>query len=401
MELALLLARLLLAAVFLLAGVSKIGDAKGAIQTFRDFGIPKPLAAPLSVLLMMGEICVAIALIPIAFAWYGACGALALFLIFLLAIGIVMARGRNPECNCFGKLHSSPIGWKTLARNGLLAALAGWLVLRGPLKDGPSLWGHLVAAGENERKLFIIAGCAMCFLLFRAVRGRPAAQTATAVENAEMSWDDFWGSDSDDEAPKTPDESTASHQPPAAGEAAPARNGAPKPPPPKPPPPKPAPIDPALQKILEAGTGLPIGTPAPEFTLPNLAAQKASLQSLRAEGKPVCLVFASPHCDPCRALLPHLSRWMRDPNQAFNFVLITRGAPSQNAPKLDGLEASRVLLQREFEISNIYGVRSTPAAVLIGPDGRIQSQLAVGREDIQRLIFSPGKPSSVKAESDR
>jgi hypothetical protein len=52
------------------------------------------------------------------------------------------------------------------------------------------------------------------------------------------------------------------------------------------------------------------------------------------------------------------------------------------------VDGSRVLLQREFELSESYGVTATPAAVLVGPDGLIRSALAVGREDIEKLISS-------------
>ena len=49
-------------------------------------------------------------------------------MLFVVGIGVNLARGRNPECHCFGQLHSAPAGWKTLARTGALAAVAGLLV---------------------------------------------------------------------------------------------------------------------------------------------------------------------------------------------------------------------------------------------------------------------------------
>ncbi len=178
LELALLVARLLLAAVFLLAGIAKLSDPQGTIQGLHDFGLPWRLAQALGLLLSLGEIVVAVALVPLASAWYGACGALGLLLIFVVAIGINLARGRKPDCHCFGQLHSAPVGWPTLVRNGVLGALAGWLVYRGPLRVGPSLWQHLSAAGDDERRLFVVAGCVMCFLFFRAMRQRASSGAA-------------------------------------------------------------------------------------------------------------------------------------------------------------------------------------------------------------------------------
>ena len=49
---------------------------------------------------------------------------LVLSLVFSVAIALSLARGRAPECHCFGQLHSAPAGPMTLARNAVLAALA-------------------------------------------------------------------------------------------------------------------------------------------------------------------------------------------------------------------------------------------------------------------------------------
>jgi hypothetical protein len=36
---------------------------------------------------------------------------LALLVLFIVAIAVTLARGRKPDCHCFGQLHSKPIGW--------------------------------------------------------------------------------------------------------------------------------------------------------------------------------------------------------------------------------------------------------------------------------------------------
>src|SRR6185295_449252 len=43
-----------------------------------------------------------------------------------------LARGREPECHCFGQLQSSPAGRGTLLRNGVLALLAAAVLVAGP-----------------------------------------------------------------------------------------------------------------------------------------------------------------------------------------------------------------------------------------------------------------------------
>src|SRR5215210_7850679 len=128
MDTTLFIARLLLALVFLVAGVAKLADRTGSRQAVVDFGLPKFLAAPLGVLLPLAELAVAVALIPASTAWWGALGALALLLLFVAGIGVNLARGRKPDCHCFGQLHSAPAGWSTLLRNGALAAVAALIL---------------------------------------------------------------------------------------------------------------------------------------------------------------------------------------------------------------------------------------------------------------------------------
>lgn len=372
MELALLIGRLLLAAVFLLAGVAKYSDPKGTSKAFTDFGLPRAMAALAALVLPVVEAGVAIALVPAASAWYGACGALALLGIFIGGIVFAMVRGRKPDCRCFGQLHSAPVGRSTLIRNGVLGVLAGWLVWVGPAHMGPSVWRHLEAAGDDERRLFFVAAVILCFLFWRALRQRGAEEEATAaVEGPWFDWDD---EEEEAVAPSVP---------------------APKPQPrPRAPVPEPKPRDPVLQKIIEAGIGWPVGTPAPAFTLPDLTGEQRSSQSSLEPGKTTFLVFSSPHCESCRALWPYLGRWSREYGQALNLIVVSRGPGTENLAKQNGVEMSRVLLQQEFEISDAYGVNSTPAALLVGSDGRIQSHLAVGREEIQKLIAAAQPASS-------
>src|SRR5215213_3684214 len=131
MDLLTLFARLLLASVFAVSGAAKLADRAGSRRAMADFGLPAALSAPLGILLPLAELAVAVALIPTTSALWGALGALALLLLFVAGIGANLARGRRPECRCFGQLYSAPAGWKTLARNGALAAMAGFVLWEG------------------------------------------------------------------------------------------------------------------------------------------------------------------------------------------------------------------------------------------------------------------------------
>src|SRR2546421_8676075 len=164
MSLALLIARLLLAAVFLVAGIAKLADLAGSRQALRDFGVPAKLSTPFGVLLPLAELAVAVGLIPTVWAWWGTLGALALLLLFVGGISYNLVRGRQPECHCFGQLHSAPAGWPTLIRNLVLAAIAGFIVAIGRSTPGPGFLDWLAALTMIQR-LQVLVGVVIVALL--------------------------------------------------------------------------------------------------------------------------------------------------------------------------------------------------------------------------------------------
>jgi hypothetical protein len=127
----LVIARLVLAAVFVVAGAAKLADRNGARQSFEGFGVPERIARPGAVLLPLAEIGVAVSLLADGTAAWGALAGLLLLLGFVGRISRSMARGEAHDCHCFGQLHSEPVGWRTLGRNALLAALAGFVAVAG------------------------------------------------------------------------------------------------------------------------------------------------------------------------------------------------------------------------------------------------------------------------------
>src|ERR1700722_4440330 len=150
MHIALLVVRLLLASVFALAAVTKLADLRGSREAVAGFGVPEALAAPLGTLLPFAELAVAIALLPGRTARFGALGAFALLVLFAAAIARSMARGEAPDCHCFGQLHSEPAGGRALARDAALGALAAFVAVAGWDGAGPSVtaWiGRLHGAG--------------------------------------------------------------------------------------------------------------------------------------------------------------------------------------------------------------------------------------------------------------
>src|SRR5690348_1071380 len=98
--------RIGLAAVFAVAGVAKLMDREGSAGAARGFGLGS-FASVAALVVPLVELTLAPALIPASSARFAAAGAAALLATFTVAIGVALARGRRPDCHCFGQLHSS------------------------------------------------------------------------------------------------------------------------------------------------------------------------------------------------------------------------------------------------------------------------------------------------------
>src|ERR1700722_775665 len=138
MNTVLLVARLILTAVFAFAAIGKLLDRAGPRQAVVDFGVPAGLSGPVAAALPVAELAVAVALLVPATAAWGAVGALVLLGAFVVVIARSMIRGEAPDCHCFGALHSEPAGWRALARNALLVGVAAFVAIGGWNDPGPS-----------------------------------------------------------------------------------------------------------------------------------------------------------------------------------------------------------------------------------------------------------------------
>jgi peroxiredoxin len=348
MDLALLGTRLLLAVVFLVAGLTKLADLAGTRQAVTDFGVPVKLASAFSIALPIAELVVALTLVPRPTAWWGAIGALALLLLFNGAIGYHVARGRTPACHCFGQLHSEPVGWSTLARNGLLAVVAGFGVIGGYSAPGLSAVAWL--AGLHP---VAWVGIALALLLSAAVAMESWLLYQTLQQNGRLLL------------------RLDALEARLAGGPAPA---------------------PAL--LPQAGR--PVGSKAPDFSLPGLDGVMLTLEALCKAGKPVVLTFIDPDCGPCTALLPDLERWQHDHADQLTLVLISRGTVQSNRAKLAEHSSPHILLQQDLEVAHTYQVTGTPSAILVRPDGTIGSPLAQGPQQVTSLLATVvGRPTLV------
>ncbi len=142
------------------------------------------------------------------------------------------------------------------------------------------------------------------------------------------------------------------------------------------------------------GDGLKAGTPAPDFTLPALDGSEISLRSFR--GTLVLLVFSDPNCKPCNELLPKLEEIHRK-SKDLRLLMIGRGEPEANRNKMKKLGLTfPVVLQQSWEISRAYGMFATPIGYLVGEDGVLVEDVAVGGNQILALA-AQGREASVRA----
>jgi uncharacterized membrane protein YphA (DoxX/SURF4 family) len=113
-------ASVLLGAVFLLAGVTKVAAPRQWHAQSADLGVPVLLATVLPyVELVVGALLVAqVARRPVAVV-----AGVLLVAFTILLVGRLL-QGRRPPCACFGAMTSSPIGWGNVARNAAFVVLA-------------------------------------------------------------------------------------------------------------------------------------------------------------------------------------------------------------------------------------------------------------------------------------
>ena len=337
MALAVLCSRLLLAGVFALAAVTKLADVRGSRAAVAGFGVPERLALPLGTLLPFAELAIAAALLPAISARDGALGAALLLAVFIAAIARSMARGEAPDCHCFGQLHSEPAGGRALARNLALGALAIFVAVAGWSEAGPSATAWIARLGDAGAVALAggLAIAALAALTARALLAllRQNGRMLLRIEELEAQLD-----------PTGPAPAAAPRH------------------------------------------GLPLGAPAPAFSLAGLYGESVTLESLISADTPVLLLFTEPTCAPCNALMPQISAWQRELAGELTIAVLTSGSPQDSRAKVREHGVASVWLDHGLAVYDAYRVNATPAAVLIDGDGRIASAAVAGAAAISGLV---------------
>lgn len=130
MNVAVLILRVALGAMFVAAGALKIGHFDLFASQIAGFQIlPHPLIAPLALLLPFVEVLLGAYLILGLFTRYAAAFAALQMWLFAAAIGSAVVRGISASCGCFGPSDTTMTSWPEVARDaaiGLVCALVAW-----------------------------------------------------------------------------------------------------------------------------------------------------------------------------------------------------------------------------------------------------------------------------------
>ena len=335
MEFFLLILRLALAAVFGVAGITKLFDPAGSEKAFGDFGLPKMIAKPMVYLLPAFELLIAGLLLSVTTSWFGAIGAASLFVIFTAGMLYQMAKGNAPDCHCFGQIHSEPVGVTSIGRNFLLLVLSAFLLVQGQTNQGTSL------VNSNQDIMQFVIGIAVVVLLLAAVLflkkiSEQQTQIMRRIELLDLV----------------------------------AQEGG------------------AVERD-HAGDpyeGMPIGAVVPDFELTDLDGGTVSLATLKAAKMPILFFYVSPTCNPCKALVPEFDQWQKDLADKVRFVFVSNGDADENREKFAADSDKLILLQKDREVSDLLRAKWTPTALLMDADGRIASHAAAGDAAIRELV---------------
>lgn len=128
-----------------------------------------------------------------------------------------------------------------------------------------------------------------------------------------------------------------------------------------------------LQSGVEDTLTLQVGESVPELPLTTLSGQATSLAAQR--GAPIVLVFVSPGCGPCHALLKALRRGyaaMPELPQATRQILVSLGDEAATRALLvdEPFHAGPVLLADPAVLEERWGLRATPTTILLDAKGQ-------------------------------
>lgn len=327
------LARAVIVGLFGVAALAKLVDRPGTVRGLRTFGVERH-AATVWWSLPAAELAVAATTLADPTARAGAAAGVALLVVFSVLAARLIRRGTTASCNCFGSTHDTPIGPGLLVRNAVFV-VAGVVVAVGPETHWWTGLGDLPAAGRTGIVFAVAAAVVAVGTAAAAGTGRRAhAEVARRLAVLEAEFDRV------------------------------------------------APVRPVATKPAPS-PGLPIGVLAPRFELPQPSGAPFRFGDPPGSGRPTLLVFLSGGCGGCTALLPALGRWAG--SAALAVVAVVAGDEQQRRHLVEPIPGVTTAIDAERAVARTYETQWTPAAVLVGGNGRIASRVAYGEQAITAL----------------
>jgi methylamine dehydrogenase accessory protein MauD len=138
---------------------------------------------------------------------------------------------------------------------------------------------------------------------------------------------------------------------------------------------------------LMLAKGLKVGELAPAVPVIDLEGQPLTIGGARGDGRTLLLMFVSPTCPVCKALLPVLKASRRSEQAAVDIVLASDGelAAQQAFVREQGLGVFRYVVSAPLGIS--YQVSRLPYAVLLDAAGVLRARGIINsREHLESLF---------------
>ena len=147
------------------------------------------------------------------------------------------------------------------------------------------------------------------------------------------------------------------------------------------------------QRIAPAGAlslrqPLKVGDAAPEMSLPALDGSQVRIGGARG-GRGQLLLFVSPGCTVCEALLPAVRSAQTAERAWLDIVLASDGATDKHAEYVREKSLTKFPYVVSEHLGRSYGVAKLPYAVLIDEAGRLASSGLVNtREHLESLFVA-------------
>ncbi len=147
------------------------------------------------------------------------------------------------------------------------------------------------------------------------------------------------------------------------------------------------------QRIAPAGAlalrqPLKVGDPTPELALPALDGSMVQIGGVRG-GRSQLLLFLSPACTICEALLPAIRSARKAENGWLDIVLASDGALDKHGDFVRDKNLGSFPYVVSEQLGRSYGVAKLPYAVLIDEAGRLSSTGLVNtREHLESLFVA-------------